>query len=71
MSNEGFRAQAIFLSARYMMPLATIRKWMVANNIQGYKEWMDSYGMDKHKTNSESHDACLRDITNWVLNYNQ
>lgn len=67
MITENFKAQVKYLSTRYAMPLATVRKWMVANNIQSFKDWVATYGPHKYKTNSESHDACLNDITNWIL----
>ena len=67
MNTENFKVQAKLLSNRYGMPLATVRKWMTVNDIHGLKDWMASYGSLKYASNTDGHDACLSDITNWIL----
>ena len=67
LNTENFKVQAKLLSNRYGMPLATVRKWMTINNIHSFKDWMDSYGTSKYENDSDGHNACLNDITNWIL----
>jgi len=65
---EDFDGQADCLSSTYCMPLKTVKKWMTAKNILGFDDWMDVYGVEKYQTRSEGYDACLQDITAWVMN---
>ncbi len=61
------KTQASVLSRRYGMPEKTVLKWMRAENIFSFDDWMLRYGPRKFKTNAASHEACYQDIVNFVM----